>query len=193
VTQLGSQDESRNQVAKPLIFVTVGTAQFPWPRLMDWLDQWLDGREETVRCLVQTGHTPPPKRAAWEAFLSHKEMERQVGQATAVVTQAAAASVMLCKELGKKPIVVPRLRKFGEMIDEHQILFGRRMAADGVIEFAESRERFHELLNRALADPASFRRDHTDEELAHTVHRIGKLLDDFLRERTGLPRKNRAT
>jgi UDP-N-acetylglucosamine transferase subunit ALG13 len=147
---------------------------------MDWLDEWLEPREGTVRCLVQTGHTPPPKRAAWEAFLPYPEMQRNVEQATAVVTQAAAASVMLCKGLGKKPIVVPRLHRLKEMVDDHQIPFGRRMAAEGIIELAETRDRFQELLDRALSDPGSFRLEHGDDQLGQTVQRIEGLLERLL-------------
>jgi UDP-N-acetylglucosamine transferase subunit ALG13 len=107
-------------------------------------------------------------------------MQRNVEQATAVVTQAAAASVMLCKGLGKKPIVVPRLHRLKEMVDDHQIPFGRRMAAEGIIELAETRDRFQELLDRALSDPGSFRLEHGDDQLGQTVQRIEGLLERLL-------------
>lgn len=165
---------------RPFIFVTVGTAPFPWPRLMEWLDEWLEGRDHIVHCFVQTGPTPPPKRAPWAAFLPYPEMESNVEQATAVVTHAAPASVLLCRGLGRKAIVVPRERRYGEHVDDHQIMSGRRMAAQGWIELAETKDRLHELLARSLADPQSFRLERTGDDLSRTVQRIGELLENLL-------------
>ncbi len=150
---------------------------------MNWLDAWMEVRASAVQCLVQTGHTPPPSRARWEAFLPYEEMERNVQRATVVVTQAAAASIMLCKRLGKRPIVVPRLHGLGEQVDDHQIPFGRRLAAQGLIALCESPEALHEALDGALADPASFRLEPQDEELARSVERFGELVDGLLAER----------
>jgi UDP-N-acetylglucosamine transferase subunit ALG13 len=39
---------------------------------------------------------------------------------------------------GKCPVVVPRLKSFGEAVDDHQLQLGRRFAAAGLVTLVES-------------------------------------------------------
>ena len=39
---------------------------------------------------------------------------------------------------GKRPVVVPRLRRFGEAVDDHQVALGRRLDAAGLVTLVES-------------------------------------------------------
>jgi UDP-N-acetylglucosamine transferase subunit ALG13 len=137
--------------AKPLVFVTLGTDHHPFDRLVRWVDEWLEaGGDERARCLVQTGPTARPRLAEATDYLAYDEMRRAVDEAATVVTHGGPGSISIATSLGKRPIVVPRLKSLGEHVDDHQLAFARRIAAHGKIELAESEEAFRAALVRSL-------------------------------------------
>ena len=136
----------------PLVFVTVGTDHHPFHRLVAWVDGWFSDQDPTsVRCLVQTGTSRPPGRGEHVEFMSYRDMERTIEAATVVVCHGGPGSIMLCRWLGKRPIVVPRRRDLGEHVDDHQLAFSRRLAANGELELAEDESTFRGLLSGAVA------------------------------------------
>ena len=44
---------------------------------------------------------------------------------------------MVALSQGKRPIVVPRLSRFGEAVDDHQLPFARRLAERGLVTLLE--------------------------------------------------------
>ena len=59
------------------------------------------------------------------------------------------------RECGAVPIVVPRLARLDEVVDDHQVAFARQLAGRGLVVVAESEAELHAALDRAVADPAS--------------------------------------
>ncbi len=110
-----------------MIFVTVGTHQQPFQRLVGALAS-LPADE----LFVQYGYADPPRgvrRAA--AFLSFPEMVEAFDSARVVVTHAGVGSILLATNAGHVPIVVPRLKEYGEHVDDHQVHLIRELEADG--------------------------------------------------------------
>ena len=135
----------------PLVFVTVGTDHHPFDRLMAWVDRWLEaGPPGPVRCLVQTGTSRPPRRAVHRDYISYQEMETNLSEASAVVCHGGPGTVMMCRWAGRIPIVVPRRHDLGEHVDDHQVLFAKRLASEGELRLAEDEAAFRASLERAL-------------------------------------------
>ncbi|MGZ4309425.1 MAG: glycosyltransferase, partial [Gaiellaceae bacterium] len=127
-----------------MIFVTLGTQAFPFDRLL----RGLDGVDEEL--VVQGGaSTYRPARAAWFDYLEYPELLEHVKKARAVVSHAGVGSVMTAVAEGKRPLVVPRLRRYGEAVDDHQLPFARRLAEAGLLTLVEDPAE----LSAALADP----------------------------------------
>jgi UDP-N-acetylglucosamine transferase subunit ALG13 len=163
--------------SKPLLFVTVGTDHHPFDRLIDWIDGWLaDGGADRVACFVQTGTSKAPGRAESSPYLGYTEIEAVVGRAITVVSHGGPGSIMLCAYLGKKPIVVPRVRRLGEHVDDHQVVFSKRLAAEGEIELAESEERLRGLLDRVIAEGPRTGSARSKERVAAAVERFEELV-----------------
>lgn len=134
-----------------MIFVTIGTSE-PFDRLLRAVDS-IPGDEELI---VQTGaSTVRPARATCVSFLPYEEVIGNVRAARAVVTHAGAGSVLTCLGTGKRPIVVPRLRRYGETSDDHQLAFGRRLHEAGLVTLVENLDLLVDVVGRALAHPAS--------------------------------------
>jgi UDP-N-acetylglucosamine transferase subunit ALG13 len=102
-----------------VILVTVGTHHQPFTRLIRALPT-LPSRD----AVVQYGHSPPPAwRSAREAvpFLAYDQLAALMDAADVVVTHAGVGSVLTALRMGHTPIVVPRLARFDEHVDDHQI------------------------------------------------------------------------
>jgi UDP-N-acetylglucosamine transferase subunit ALG13 len=163
----------RSGAAEPLVFVTVGTERYPFRRLVDWVDAWAQSdRGRAARCFIQYGAGVPPRAAEGADFLPFATMQELLGDATAVVCHAGTGSVMLARALGRKPIVVPRVKSYGENVDDHQVDFARRLQTLGEAEMAESFEQLTGLLDGAAAGERSFRVTATDGHVAEAVRRF---------------------
>jgi UDP-N-acetylglucosamine transferase subunit ALG13 len=160
--------------AIPLVFVTVGTDHHPFDRLVRWVDHWLARKPpgRPVRCLIQSGTSQPPQMTEYDQYFGYQQMETFLSEASAVVCHGGPGSVMMCRLAGKRPIVVPRRHDLGEHVDDHQLAFARRIAAEGEIALAEDEATFAACLERALAGEGTL--DPQDEE-----GRIGEAVAQF--------------
>jgi beta-1,4-N-acetylglucosaminyltransferase len=128
-----------------VIFVTLGTQAYQFDRLLRGLDGV--GDEELV---VQGGaSTHRPAGAAWFDYLEYPELVEYLRRARAVVSHAGVGSVITAVAQGKRPLVVPRLHRYGEAVDDHQLPFARRLAEIGLLTLVEDPAG----LPAALADP----------------------------------------
>jgi UDP-N-acetylglucosamine transferase subunit ALG13 len=165
---------------RTFLFVTVGTETFPLSRLVGWIDDWLAGRRGDVRCLVQCGTSSTPRFAEFESYLAYDRFLSELESADIVVSHAGTGSIMLCRRLGVVPIVVPRRHQLGEHVDDHQVAFARRMAGEGEIVLAESRDALFAALDRARADPMSLRSSPRPNRLSESIRRFGLIVDPLL-------------
>jgi UDP-N-acetylglucosamine transferase subunit ALG13 len=77
------------------------------------------GDEEVV---MQVGATDyRPSAARWFTYAPASQMEALCKQARIVVSHAGAGSILTALRHGKPMVVMPRLRRYGEMIDDHQV------------------------------------------------------------------------
>ncbi|MGH3036593.1 MAG: glycosyltransferase [Gaiellaceae bacterium] len=117
-----------------MIFVTVGTNEARFDRLL----AALDGLPAGTELFVQHGPSSlRPAGATCSDYLSFDEVVDRMRTARAVVTHAGVGSVLTALLHGTRPIVVPRLQRFGEAVDDHQLHFGRRAAAAGLVTLVE--------------------------------------------------------
>jgi len=171
----------------PLLLVTVGTDHHPFDRLVRWADAWLAGHPGGLRCLMQTGTSAPPTGAAdWQAYLEFDALQAAMGAAAAVVCHGGPGTILGARHRGAVPIVVPRQHRLGEHVDDHQVAFSRRLAADGgEIHLAETEAELHRLLDRVAGEPAAFRAGPEDRATATAVREFGRLVDGLVGDRPG--------
>lgn len=112
-----------------MIFVTVGTHEQPFNRLVEYIDNMKrDGliKEEVI---IQTGYsTYEPGYCTWQKLYPYQQMLKYVGEARIVVTHGGPSSFIMPLQAGKTPIVVPRQKKFDEHVNDHQVDFAQEVA-----------------------------------------------------------------
>jgi UDP-N-acetylglucosamine transferase subunit ALG13 len=117
-----------------VIFVTVGTNEARFDRLL----KALEDLPANTDLFVQHGPSPiRPRGATCTDYIGFDEMVERVRQAQIVVTHAGVGSVLTALLNGTRPIVVPRLQRFGEAVDDHQLEFGRRAREAGFVTLVE--------------------------------------------------------
>jgi UDP-N-acetylglucosamine transferase subunit ALG13 len=120
-----------------MIFVVIGTEKFPFNRLVESLDRLVEAHDITDEVFVQTGScTYLPRHCIWKPFISFGEMCKNIESANLVIAHAGAGTTLLCIQLGKWPILVPRQKKFGEHVDDHQVSFAKKFEAIGLASVA---------------------------------------------------------
>ena len=163
-----------------LVFVAVGTDHHPFDRLIHWVDAWLEtGAAPRARCLVQHGASARPAHAEARDYLDYDAMLAAIDAADVVVCHGGPGTIMLAAYEDKVPIVVPRLRALGEHVDDHQLVFTRRIANEGTIALAEDEGRFRALLERALVSPLR-RRSRTWPSTDQTVRRFEAIVGELV-------------
>src|SRR5205823_6470767 len=110
------------------------TNEAAFDRLILALEQIPPGEEVVAQC-GSSAHRPP--RAVCFDFIPFEELASLIRRARVVVTHAGAGSTIVALSNGKRPIVVPRLRQYGEAVDDHQLHFARRLADQGLVTLTE--------------------------------------------------------
>lgn len=110
-----------------MIFVTVGTHEQPFNRLVKYMDKWSAEHDEEV--VIQTGFsTYEPKHCKWSKLYPYSQMVELVEKARLVITHGGPSSFIMPLQINKIPIVVPRKKKFGEHVNNHQVDFSKAVA-----------------------------------------------------------------
>lgn len=129
-----------------MILVAVGSSQFPFDRLL----QAAAELPRTERVVIQHGPSDVrPAGASCTDFVPFEELANLIREARVVVTHAGVGSILLALANGKKPIVLPRLRVFGEAVDDHQLESARRLARAGVVTLVEEPKQLATAIARA--------------------------------------------
>lgn len=130
-----------------MIFAMVGTNETPFDRLL----LALDAAEIEEEMIVQCGPSSvQPQRARCIESIRYEELVGFVRQARAVVSHGGVGAILTTLANQKHPIVFPRLHRFAEAVDDHQLVFTRRLEAAGLVTLAEDGEQ----LARAIRAPS---------------------------------------
>ena len=112
-----------------MIFVTVGTHEQPFDRLIRKVDELKENGIIQEDVIIQTGFsTYEPKYCQWSKLIPYQQMVKNVADARIVITHGGPASFIMPLQIGKTPIVVPRQHQFNEHVNDHQVEFARNVA-----------------------------------------------------------------
>jgi beta-1,4-N-acetylglucosaminyltransferase len=111
-----------------LIFVTVGSHYQGFDRLVKKMDEIAGKIDEKI--IMQIGNTKyKPVNAEYFSFLeSFEEILRLNREARVVVSHAGAGSIVTALKEKTPVIVVPRLKKYDEHMNDHQLEIAKAMS-----------------------------------------------------------------
>ena len=105
------------------IFITLGSQKFQFNRLLKAVDELCErGTIEAEDVFAQIGYSDYlPKNFNYKKFLDRDEFSKEMGKADIVITHGGTGAIIGAVKKGKKVIAVPRLAKYGEHVDDHQL------------------------------------------------------------------------
>ena len=105
------------------IFITLGSQKFQFNRLLKAVDELCErGTVEAEDVFAQIGYSDYlPKNFNYKKFLDRDEFSQEMGKADIVITHGGTGAIIGAVKKGKKVIAVPRLAKYGEHVDDHQL------------------------------------------------------------------------
>lgn len=112
-----------------MIFVTVGTHEQQFNRLIEKIDNLKQSGKIKESVVMQTGYSDYiSKNCTTYDFMSHDEMKQFIRNARIVITHGGPSSFLDAIMLNKKPIIVPRYLEYGEHVNNHQVDFLRKIS-----------------------------------------------------------------
>ncbi|MFV2020398.1 glycosyltransferase [Micromonospora sp. LOL_023] len=165
------------------ILVAVGTDRHRFDRLIGWLEDWYPPAADRVDLVVQYGHSRAPDIAGATAFLDHDALQRAMSRVGLVVCHGGPATILEARRHRHLPIVVPRDPALGEHVDDHQLLFARRLAGAGLVRLCESQASLVDALEAGLREPATFgigADNGTDTARQAAVARVGEIIEGLI-------------
>lgn len=169
------------------ILCILGTDHHPFTRLLGWVDAWQRDAGGSSRVLVQHGFTESMHATALDQidFVGHDELAEILGSVRAVVCHGGPGTIFDCRRAGLVPVVVPRAAAHGEHVDDHQVLFTKRLAAAQLIDRVQTEEEFRTALTEALHRNRTTLELADDVAVASATGRLASLVDAALAKKRG--------
>jgi UDP-N-acetylglucosamine transferase subunit ALG13 len=186
-TRLATTELAVDDRPGPRFVVTVGTDHHPFDRLIGWVNDWLAAHPgQAADFFVQSGAATVEPTAASVKFLDAAALSQALDEADVMICHGGPGAISDAWRRGQVPIAVPRLRKLGEVVDDHQVDFCRKLASTGKIRIAEDAASLHALIDEAVADRSGYRLDDLPAEaaaaVAKTVARFEELVNDLVKQ-----------
>lgn len=110
------------------LFVPLGTQKFQFSRLIEALNQLIEkGLYKPDEIVMQSSiYEIKPKFTHYELIPAVK-FDELIEKAELVITHSGVNSIISCMKRKKPLIIVPRLKKYGEHVDNHQVEIAQLM------------------------------------------------------------------
>ena len=153
------------------IFMTLGSQKFQFDRLLKAADALPSGDE----LFAQTGYSDyQPKNYAYKAFLDRDEFKKVMSGCDIVIAHGGTGAIIGAVKNRKKVIAVPRLARFGEHVDDHQLQIVEAFEHMGLILGCSDPEKLSECIEKVKTQ--TFR-----EYVSNTQHFMDDI-DRYLNE-----------
>lgn len=116
-----------------MIFVTVGNATQGFRRLLDAVDELAgEGAFGNETVFIQSGNNPDfrPSHCKYQPFLTMEDFVAKIRESDMIIGHAGAGTLLHALHAGKVPVVMPRQKKYGEHVDDHQIELVKALATE---------------------------------------------------------------
>lgn len=105
-----------------MIFVTLGSQKFQFNRLLIEIDRLIGEGKISEDIFAQIGYSDyKPMNYQYKEFLDRDEFMNIMNKCDKVITHGGTGAIIRAIKSGKKVIAIPRLAKYGEHVDNHQL------------------------------------------------------------------------
>lgn len=105
-----------------MVFITLGSQKFQFDRLLKKVDELIDEGVIEDEVVAQIGASEyMPRNYSYVRFMDRNQFAETMDRCTTVITHGGTGVIIGAVKKGKKVIAVPRLEKYGEHVDDHQL------------------------------------------------------------------------
>jgi len=114
------------------IFVSLGTHPQQFNRLLEAIDKTIERGQIKGVVFAQTGNSDyQPRHFTFEKFLAPPKFSDEFNKADVIISHGGAGAIIHALQFKKPLIIAPRLEKFGEHTDDHQLDLARALDERG--------------------------------------------------------------
>lgn len=156
-----------------MILVLLGTQNNSFHRLLEEIQKNIDNGNIKEEVVVQKGYT----KFESESMTLYKqlpldEIKKLTQKADLIITHGGVGSIITSIEMGKKVIAVPRLKKYNEHVNDHQLDIIKSFDEIGYIIGLNGVEELGETLKKI--------KDFQPKQYVKNTGRIIQLVEDFI-------------
>lgn len=117
-----------------MIFVTLGTQDKSFERLLKLLDKEIEKGVIQEKVIVQAGYTKyESKNMEIFDYVSNDDFKKYIDKCDLLITHGGVGSIFTGLKLNKKVLVMPRLAKYKEQHNDHQLEITEEFTKEGYI------------------------------------------------------------
>lgn len=133
-----------------MIFIVLGTQKFQFNRLLKLVDKLILENKIKEPVFAQIGYSYyTPKHYTFTTFLDKDEFEKKIKECDVLITHSGVGTIISGISNNKATIVVPRLKKYNEHVDNHQCEIASAFARKKLVLLCEERDNLVELINKS--------------------------------------------
>ena len=118
-----------------MILVLLGTQNNSFSRLLSKIEASIKNGSINDKVIVQAGYTKfNSEEMEIFDFIPKDKMDTLISEADLIITHGGVGSIIKAIKLGKKVIAVPRLKEYGEHVNNHQIQIIENFDYEGYIK-----------------------------------------------------------
>lgn len=155
-----------------MIFITVGS-QLTFDRLLKAVDKEIEAGNIKDQVIVQGGKTKfKSKNMKIIKFLELDEFDKYIKDADLIISHGGVGSIIDALKYNKTVIATPRLKKYKEALNDHQIQIIENFGIEGyIIPLLDLTE-----LNLAIEKVKTFK----PKKYKSNTNKMVKLIEDFI-------------
>lgn len=156
-----------------MIFVILGTQRFQLNRLLIELDKLIEMGEITQEVIAQVGVSDyKPKHYQYYPYIDKSRFDEYIMQASHIITHSGVGSIITALKAKKPVVVYPRLKKYHEHVDDHQLDIAKAFEKMNYVICRHEEDSLKEVINRCKQYPFA--------EYVESTSRISGIINAFL-------------
>lgn len=156
-----------------MILVLLGTQNNSFSRLLNAIQENIDNKIINDKVVVQAGFTKfDSKDMKIFSMIDKEKFSKLQDEADLIITHGGVGSIISSLEKGKKVLVAPRLKQYGEHVNNHQMQIAKRFKEQGYVKYVINMKH----LGKAIKSMEKFK----PKEYKRSKSSVIKIIEDFI-------------
>lgn len=146
-----------------MIFIAVGTQKFQLNRLLKQIDRLIETKKISEKVFAQIGNSDyKPVNYEYTDFLNKEEFDKYIGECDVLITHSGVGTIISGLNQKKPVIVYPRLAKYHEHVDDHQLQIAESFSMQNLVLLCSEKDDLNKLIQKARSHKFSVYRSHRE-------------------------------